>query len=165
MNKIKLIRYIKDNGLECDINQLSVNTGVAVERIQQVIKGNKLGDYVKSVWDNMAMDLTDHISGHYTITGLAEKYDIRYLTLWRYVRDKNLQHLFSRRRRHGTAYYNRINVLLEMLREMPILEVSRIADKKRLRPASRQGLYDLCEVYGVTPLKMKRKMKKKNVTI
>jgi len=151
MNEIQLSQYIKDHQLQYSVDQLVVRTGETKNFINQVVIDFSLENCIVTKYDMVIEDLTGHEKGTYTILDLSSKYSIKYLTLWRYIRDIGFGYLLVRPRRRSV---DNTFILLDLLRKYPVLRVSRIAKEQGLKPACRPGLYDLCDLYNITPVKM-----------
>jgi hypothetical protein len=148
LNEKQIVKYIRNyRGLSID--SLSRNTGEDKKLLRGIISRHNLDSFVVDEYDEVIKDLTDNESGKYTIPELAEKHGINYVTLWRYVTAIGMKHLFRRSWSKNPA---NDKALINLLKTKTVMQVSRIARKRGLRPCSRQGLYDFCRYYGITPL-------------
>ena len=163
MHEQKLIEYIKLHGLEFPLTGLSLRTGVDVSELKRVVKIHGLEGYISGRFDVAVQDLLNSEKHTYTIIKLSEKHEIPYMALYKYLTSVGLKHLCFRPKRRNVGD---VQTILELSTSHTVVEISRICKEKNLTPASRQGIMDLFEDYGIFPItKKKRRLKKEQMEV
>ena len=157
MHEIKLIEYIKLYGMKYTFDVLAGNNAISVPDLEKVVKDNCLEGYVQGRFDLAVQDLLDSEKHTYTIIALGKKHDVPYMALYKYLTAVGLKHLCFRPKRRNVGD---VQTILELSTSKTVVEISRICKEKNLTPASRQGIMDLFEDYGIFPItKKKRRLK------
>jgi len=163
LHEQKLIEYIKSHGLEFPLTGLSLRTGVDVTELKRVVKANGLEGYISGRFDVAVQDLMNSEKHTYTIIALADKHEIPYMALYKYLTSVGLKHLCFRPKRRLVGD---IQAILELSTSKTVLEISKICKEKNLTPASRQGIMDLFEDYGILPItKKSRRLEKEQMEV
>jgi hypothetical protein len=159
MNDIKLAQYIRGHKLKYSLIGLARSTGCDTSQIQHVIDKYKLFGhiiikYIITQFDDAITDLNGSPKKTYTIRGLALKHDVEYTKFYRYIKRSGWERKFKQGNRRNVI---ETDILKAMLKKHTVVEVSKFARAKNMFPHSRQGLYDLCKKFHITPLKMRKK--------